>query len=437
MNPLQNLIAMGLTWTTLIEFIILLFFFLLFRAWFAFLILFGFIGFILFKIYQYFQFKKLSERTTIFNQEIPKVMKAAYYSSNWKKIIDFGEYIVPFKLKDDELLIKVHSASLNPVDYKFVITRFPFYRWIHFPNFGIGNDFAGEVVRIGGAVTKYRNGDFVFGFACTGSFQEYTITKENWIHNIPEKVECQFVAALPMAGVESYQALTYFLKFAPDNIYKEYGEEPDLSGKNILVVGATGGCGHIAIQLAKFLQANEVYGICSKEKVDIIKDLNVCTDVIAYDAIDIDSALDSALLTEDGQPKLDLILDTVTSPESGDVGYQYKKYLKPDGKYVSLNSNSYLTFFKGLLVSWIPKLNLEKKGTHCHMLNRDDTTKALDVLSNMIAQDKFKFITQNFNFEYQAIDDAIKMLRSRKTTGKLVCDKINDNNDINDINNEI
>ena len=193
----------------------------------------------------------------------------------------------------------------------------------------------------------------------------------------------------------------------------------------------------LAVQLAKFLQANEVFGICSREKVDIIKDLNVCTDVIAYDAIDIDSALDSALLTEDGQPKLDLILDTVTSPESGDVGYQYKKYLKPDGKYVSLNSNSYLTFFKGLLVSWIPKLNLEKKGTHCHMLNRDDTTKALEVLSNMIAQDKFKFITQNFNFEYQAIDDAIKMLRSRKTTGKLVCDKINDNNDINDINNEI
>ena len=133
------------------------------------------------------------------------------------------------------------------------------------------------------------------------------------------------------------------------------------------------------------------------------------------------------LLTEDGQPKLDLILDTVTSPESGDVGSQYKKYLKPDGKYVSLNSNSYWNFFKGLLVSWIPKLNLEKKGTHCHMLNRNDT-KALDVLCNMVSQGKFKFITSNFNFEYQAIDDAIKMLKSRKTTGKLVCDKINEDN---------
>ena len=427
MNPLQNLIAMGLTWTTLIEFLILLFFFVIFRAWFAMLILLGFLGFIGFKIYQYFQLQKLSGRTSVFTQEIPNVMKAAYYSSNWKKIIDFGEYIVPLKLKEDELLIKVHSASLNPVDFKFVITRFPFYRWIHFPNLGIGNDFAGEVVRIGGAVTKFRIGDLVFGFACTGSFQEYTITKENWIHIIPEKVECQCAASLPMAGVESYQALTYFLKFEPDNIYKEYGEEPDLSGKNILVVGATGGCGHIAVQLAKFLNANELYGVCSREKVDIIRNLNICEDVLAYDAIDFQNALDGALLTEDGQLKLDLILDTVTSPESGDVGSQYIKYLKPEGKYVSLNSSSYFTWFKGLLVSCIPKLNLEKKGTHLHLLNKNDN-KALDVICNMVSQGKFHFFTQSFLFDYQAIDNAIKMLKSRKTTGKLVCNIINDEN---------
>ena len=99
MNPLQNVISMGLTWTTLIEFLILLFFFVLFRAWFAMLILLGFLGFIGFKIYQYFQLQKLSGRTSVFTQEIPNVMKAAYYSSNWKKIIDFGEYIVPLKLK--------------------------------------------------------------------------------------------------------------------------------------------------------------------------------------------------------------------------------------------------------------------------------------------------------------------------------------------------
>ena len=60
--------------------------------------------------------------------------------------------------------------------------------------------------------------------------------------------------------------------------------------------------------------------VCSNEKVDLIRNLNICEDVLAYDAIDFQNALDSALLTENGDPKLDLILDTVSSPESGDVG---------------------------------------------------------------------------------------------------------------------
>ena len=286
-------------------------------------------------------------------------------------------------------------------------------------------DFSGEVVKIGDLVTKYRIGDSVFGFACIGTFQEYTITKERWIHLMPDRVQYQQAASLPLVGVESYQALTYFLKYNNENIYQELGEEPDLSGKNILIVGVTGGCGHIAVQLAKFLNANEVYGVCSNEKVDLIRNLNICEDVLAYDAIDFQNALDSTLLTENGDPKLDLILDTVSSPESGDVGKQYMKFLKPDGKYVSLNSSSYLNFFKGLLVSFIPKLNFEKKGTHCHMLNRNDE-KALDVICNMISQGKFKFFTNSFIFDYQAIENAVHMLKSRKTTGKLVCNIIND-----------
>ena len=183
----------------------------------------------------------------------------------------------------------------------------------------------------------------------------------------------------------------------------------------------------MAIQIAKFLKADKVYGVCSKEKVDIIKNLNVCEDVLAYNAVDFVYTLDRVLLSEAGKPKLDLILDTVSSPEAGDVGSQYMKYLKSEGKYVSLNSKSLLTFFKGLLVFWNSKFNFEKKGTHCHMLNRNDE-KALDVICNMVSQGRFKFFTNNFIFDYQAIENAINMLKSRKTTGKLVCNIVNDEN---------
>lgn len=106
MNPIQYLFYMGMSLTTLIEFGILLLFFLIFKCWFAFLILLGFLGFIGFKAYQYIQLQKLSNRASIFNQDIPKQMHAAYYSNSWKNIINFGEYLVPNKLKGDELLIK-------------------------------------------------------------------------------------------------------------------------------------------------------------------------------------------------------------------------------------------------------------------------------------------------------------------------------------------
>ncbi len=61
------------------------------------------------------------------------------------------------------------------------------------------------------------------------------------------------------------------------------------------------------------------------------------------------------------------------------------------------------------------------------MLNRNDE-KALDVICNMVSQGRFKFFTNNFIFDYQAIENAINMLKSRKTTGKLVCNIVNDEN---------
>ena len=266
MKTLQSLTSMIFTWTTLIELILILSPCLIYPYWLAFLILLCYLGFLVRKTYQYLQLINLSNQKAISNEDIPKEMKAAFYSSSWKRIVDFGKCMVPPKLKGDELLIKVHSAALNPIDFKFITTRLPFHRWIHFPNLGVGNDFSGEVVKVGELVKKYKSGDKVFGFASIGTLQEYTITKEKWIHIIPEGINFQQAASLPMAGIESYQALTYFSN----------GENINLSGKNILVIGATGGCGYMAIQIAKFLKADKVYGVCSKEKVDIIKNFNVC-----------------------------------------------------------------------------------------------------------------------------------------------------------------
>lgn len=432
MNLKQTLLNMGISWTTLIEFIILLLFFFIFNFWLSLLIFLIFCGFIAFKIFKYIQQQKRANRNTIFNQDIPKIMKAAYYSNSWKKIIDFSDYPLPAISKGDELLIKVHAASLNPADYKLIFSRVPFYRWVLFPNLGIGKDFSGEVVEVGNMVSKFKIGDNVFGFSTMGTFQEYTIAKEKWIHLIPNKVKFEQAASLPIAGCTSYQALTYFYKNdnnENENIYTEYGFEPDLSGKNILVIGASGGCGHLAIQIAKFLNANEVYGVCSHDNVEIIKNIEVCEDVFAYDSLDFNQALENVLIGKDGSPKIDLILDTVSSRVDGDVGNIYLKFLKEDGKYVSLNSSSLIRGFIGIIKHFVPKLNFEKKGTHLHFLNRDEG-KGLEVLYNMMNQGKITFLTNSVFFEPQAIEEAIKILKSRRTKGKLVCNIIEEENNL-------
>ena len=92
------------------------------------------------------------------------------------------------------------------------------------------------------------------------------------------------------------------------------------------------------------------------------------------------------------------------------------KYLKPDGKYISLNSNNYLNFFNGLLFIDF-KIKFGKKWIYYYLLNRNDT-KILEILSNIISQGKFIFITNNI--KSLVIHDNIKMLKSRRTTEKFV-----------------
>jgi NADPH:quinone reductase-like Zn-dependent oxidoreductase len=429
MNTLKLfLLKMGLSWTSLIELIIIILFFIIFCFWFSFLLLLGFLGLIGFKIWKIIQQIKKQNRDSMFNQ-LPKTMKAAYYSTSWSRNLDFGDYLLPEITKDDEILVKVYSASLNPVDYKIVFTRIPFYRWFLFPNLGIGKDFSGEVVQVGQKITQFKIGDNVFGFSKYGCFQEYTIAKENWVHIIPERIMFEQAAAVPLVGCTTYQALTYFYKSINnnENMNADFGYEQDLSGKIVLVIGASGGCGHIGIQIAKFLNATQVFGVCSRENIDNVNKLEACEEIFGYDSMNFESSMDASLLTEDGQPKVDIILDTVSSREDGDFGKNYMKYLKPDGEYVALNSSSIIKFCTGLIRAFIPKLNFEKKGTHVHMLNRDDN-KGLEVLYNMMSQGRIIFLNKSVMFEPQAIEEAINMLKSRRTVGKLVCNIIEDNN---------
>jgi NADPH:quinone reductase-like Zn-dependent oxidoreductase len=147
----------------------------------------------------------------------------------------------------------------------------------------VGGECSGVVEAVGHAVTRVRPGDVVMG-GCTGAFAEYALAKEGAVTTAPGPIPLEHAAALPISGVTALQAL---------RDHAEVGE-----GTQVLVIGASGGVGTLAVQLARGLGA-EVTGVCSAAKADLVRSLGA-TRVIDYATQDI----------SDGGARYDVIVDT-------------------------------------------------------------------------------------------------------------------------------
>lgn len=159
--------------------------------------------------------------------------------------------------KNGEILVKVHSAGLNPVDYKIAAAGHP--SWIY--PFVLGLDVSGIIEEIGEDVTQWKIGDKVFyhgDLSKQGGFAEYAVTTAHTASKLPEALSFVEAAALPCAGLTAYQAL--YRKINIQNM------------KSILVHGGAGGVGGFAIQLAK-LNGLQVITTCSKSNNDWVKKL--------------------------------------------------------------------------------------------------------------------------------------------------------------------
>ena len=146
----------------------------------------------------------------------------------------------------------------------------------------IGMDVAGVVEAIGDAVTAVRVGDEVFG-ACTGAYAEYAAVRESTCAGKPAGVTFEEAAALPTSAVTALQALR-----------KQGRVQP---GQRVLVIGAGGGVGSYAVQMAKAFGAH-VTGVCSTAKVELVRGLGA-DEVVDYTVTDV----------TDGDRTYDLILD--------------------------------------------------------------------------------------------------------------------------------
>ena len=211
-------------------------------------------------------------------------------------------------LKDDELLVEVHAASVNPVDNMIVAGTFKPILHFQLPA-TLGSDLAGVVVEVGSRVTRFKPGDAVFANIFdrgTGAIAEFAVVPESLAALKPANLDFVEAASIPMVGLTSWQALK---------------ERANLrAGQKVFIPAGSGGVGTFAIQLAKHLGA-KVGTTTSTGNVELVRSLGA-DEVVDYRKQEFETVLSG----------YDAVLGTL----KGDAVEKSIAILKPGGTIVSL-----------------------------------------------------------------------------------------------------
>jgi NADPH:quinone reductase-like Zn-dependent oxidoreductase len=215
--------------------------------------------------------------------------------------------------QDDEVLIRIHAASINARDWRFMRAKPFFVRlmpggFLQPKNKILGADLAGRVEAVGRNVRQFKPGDEVFGYLPSatgcGTFAEYVCANEKAIALKPTNLSIEQAAAVPLAAMTALQGLRDKGNIQP--------------GQKVLINGASGGVGTFAVQIAKAFGA-EVTAVCSTRNLEMVRSLGA-DHVIDYQKED---------FTQNGQ-QYDLILAVNGYHPISD----YLHALKPEGTYV-------------------------------------------------------------------------------------------------------
>jgi len=248
---------------------------------------------------------------------------------------------------DDQLLVRVHAASINPVDWHY-IRGAPYIMRLD-AGFGapvnprVGTDFAGTVEAVGKDVTRFRPGDAVFG-GRSGALAEYlVITETGNLALKPAGISFEQAAAVNVAGLTALQTLRDRAALEP--------------GQKVLINGASGGVGTFAVQIAKSLGA-EVTGVSSTRNLELVRSLGA-DHVVDYTQQDFTQ----------GRTQYDVVMDNVANRGILEV----RRVLKPEGKLILIGGGGpdaspwYGAFkapVKALFVSWFVDQDLSMFVSH-------------------------------------------------------------------------
>jgi NADPH:quinone reductase-like Zn-dependent oxidoreductase len=297
---------------------------------------------------------------------------------------------------DDQVLVKVRAASVNPYDWHFVEGTPKIMRMMGVglrkpKDTRLGVDFAGTVEGVGKNVTQFKAGDEVFG-GRGGAFAEYVCPRATRAVALkPSNVTFEQAASVNIAGITALQGLRDKGKVQP--------------GQKVLINGASGGVGTFAVQIAKSLGA-DVTGVCSARNIDLVKSLGA-DHVIDYTKEDFAK----------GNERYDVILDNVPNHSLSEI----RRVLNPNGKYVLIggggpNDNRWIGPFARLIhIAVLSPFIDQKMGMMMADANQNDLT----ALADMMQTGKLKPVIDR-TYKLDQVPDAIRYVEQGHARGKVI-----------------
>jgi NADPH:quinone reductase-like Zn-dependent oxidoreductase len=325
-----------------------------------------------------------------------KLMKAIVYHVYGSPDVLRCEEIEKPTPGDNEVLIKVRAASVNPLDWHFVRGIPYFLRMIAGlrkpKNARLGVDVSGQVEAVGSNVTQFKPGDEVFG-TCPGAFAEYACSQQNKLALKPPRLTFEQAAAVPVAAITALQGL------------RDKGRIQ--SEQRVLVVGAAGGVGTFAVQIARSFGA-EVTGVCSTRNLEMVRSIGA-DHVIDYTKSDFTRS----------EQRYDIILDNVGNRTFGDcrrVMTAKGILVSNGGGSLSENDGSLIGPLTGSIPALVSSPFMNQKFV---TLMASITSHELSVLRDLIDAGKVTPVIDR-SFSLTEVPEAIRYLEKGHARGKVV-----------------
>jgi NADPH:quinone reductase-like Zn-dependent oxidoreductase len=334
----------------------------------------------------------------------PRIKAYFYRAYGSPEVLHLEEIEKPIPT-DDQVLVKVRAASVNPLDWHYMEGTPYIARLLEFgllqpkvPRLGV--DMAGQVEAVGKNVTDFKPGDEVFGQRF-GAFGEYVVVRADRALVIkPPGVTFEQAAGLPVAAITALQGLRDKGKVQP--------------GQKVLINGASGGVGTFAVQLAKMMGA-EVTGVCSGRNVELVQSLGA-DHVIDYTKED---------YTKNGQ-RYDVMLDNVANHSFS----ENIRILNPQGKYVLIGGGGPddQGFIGPLILPIKAALARRFVTQEVGFMLADVTKSDLTYLAEAVQNGKLKVVIDK-TYPLNQLPDALRYLETGRARGKVVV-TVGDNTEI-------